>query len=386
MRTNVDTPDLIHGYSFKFTYRPIPSPIHPRHPSTPTPSLRTGRYMLAFLSCCMFTFAFWSVCGTWESASTAAKRLHAGLYATALVLWHEMYRSNPGRLETQTPRQLLAHIRESTAIGASTTKANELYPVAPMRGKEVASAAQAVEVEGRRHVCETCLCVCAPPPAPKTHHCSLCNRCMAGFDHHCHWIGACVGAHNRWLFLLCTTVYIVLGFYQFGLYLNHMVHACDYEGLKAAALEEALSGAEAQDCESGSGSGSGDDIPVPPLAANPVGEFTECMVGTHPVMTLTFLLSLGPLLWLVALLVGQFHDIAMGGVVASGSVVGYPSSLVWFLVSGCVPGVTWAERRDMREATRRAEEMEAKQKERKKRPWLRFAIAGAGVAWWWGWV
>mmetsp|Transcript_26115 Transcript_26115/g.60642 ORF Transcript_26115/g.60642 Transcript_26115/m.60642 type:complete len:415 (-) Transcript_26115:789-2033(-) len=60
----------------------------------------------------------------------------------------------------------------------------------------------------RRKICETCLF--APPL--RSHHCKICNQCVATFDHHCDFVGTCIGERNhcRFLvFLYCQT----LGFY-----------------------------------------------------------------------------------------------------------------------------------------------------------------------------
>ena len=35
----------------------------------------------------------------------------------------------------------------------------------------------------------------------RTHHCSICGRCVLKYDHHCPWIGNCVGLHNHGYFL-----------------------------------------------------------------------------------------------------------------------------------------------------------------------------------------
>src|SRR5208282_2408136 len=36
---------------------------------------------------------------------------------------------------------------------------------------------------------------------PRTHHCSICGRCVLKMDHHCPWTLNCIGAHNHAHFL-----------------------------------------------------------------------------------------------------------------------------------------------------------------------------------------
>ncbi|XP_071948993.1 palmitoyltransferase ZDHHC16-like isoform X2 [Antedon mediterranea] len=46
-------------------------------------------------------------------------------------------------------------------------------------------------------ICKRCI---APKP-PRTHHCSVCNKCVLKMDHHCPWLNNCVGHFNHRYFL-----------------------------------------------------------------------------------------------------------------------------------------------------------------------------------------
>ncbi|XP_026860841.2 palmitoyltransferase ZDHHC16B isoform X3 [Electrophorus electricus] len=55
-------------------------------------------------------------------------------------------------------------------------------------------------------ICKKCI---VPKPA-RTHHCSVCDKCVLKMDHHCPWLNNCVGHFNhRYFFSFC--LYMTVG-------------------------------------------------------------------------------------------------------------------------------------------------------------------------------
>jgi hypothetical protein len=68
----------------------------------------------------------------------------------------------------------------------------------------------------RLKYCETCH-IFRPPMAA---HCNVCNNCVAGFDHHCIWMGTCVGKRNYGSFFWLTTFCVLSPLYGIAVSLS----------------------------------------------------------------------------------------------------------------------------------------------------------------------
>ncbi|XP_030200822.1 palmitoyltransferase ZDHHC14 [Gadus morhua] len=110
----------------------------------------------------------------------------------------------------------------------------------PPRTREVQINGQTVKLK----YCFTCK-IFRPP---RTSHCSLCDNCVERFDHHCPWVGNCVGRRNYRYFYLFIVSLSCLTLFIFSFVVTHVILRSNRTGFLSALKDSPASVLEVVVC------------------------------------------------------------------------------------------------------------------------------------------
>eukprot|EP01090_Pellita_catalonica_P008660 TRINITY_DN1974_c0_g1_i5.p1 TRINITY_DN1974_c0_g1~~TRINITY_DN1974_c0_g1_i5.p1 ORF type:complete len:609 (+),score=50.71 TRINITY_DN1974_c0_g1_i5:69-1895(+) len=156
---------------------------------------------------CAVLFALWQI-----EPFLTAKRTYNSLFPvgctviTILILWLFYFFALASELEEYVIMRMMMWIALFCAVALlyRCHISNPGYLKQPV--KDIVEAVKNGMTD--ENFCATCL-VHRPFRAK---HCSVCNRCVCRFDHHCQWINNCVGYQNNHMFFFLMVSFLVSHF------------------------------------------------------------------------------------------------------------------------------------------------------------------------------
>ncbi|KAK3098095.1 hypothetical protein FSP39_016038 [Pinctada imbricata] len=146
-----------------------------------------------------------------EHVTPAIPAFGAALFIFVMSTLFRTSFSDPGVIPRATPDEAADIERQIDQPNSSTP--GTYRP--PPRTKEIVIKGQTMKLK----YCFTCK-IFRPPRAS---HCSLCDNCVERFDHHCPWVGNCVGRRNYRYFYLFILSLSILCIYVFACVLTHLI-------------------------------------------------------------------------------------------------------------------------------------------------------------------
>ncbi|XP_048008692.1 palmitoyltransferase ZDHHC18-A isoform X3 [Megalobrama amblycephala] len=129
------------------------------------------------------------------------------LFVFVIVSLFQTSFTDPGILPRASPDEAADIERQIDNSGSSTYRP-------PPRTKEILINDQVVKLK----YCFTCKMF----RPPRTSHCGLCDNCVERFDHHCPWVGNCVGKRNYRFFYAFIVSLSFLTSFIFGCVITHL--------------------------------------------------------------------------------------------------------------------------------------------------------------------